>query len=367
MKFVFTCIIIIIIFNFFFYCRQQRVMSTDTLKESVDNPKSMFSSFIRKRDKVGAENHKHFYGGGHASPDGKCSSEDCRRNLLKRLSRTQPSLNFLDAGYHFVLHDFPWKREELLREVEATDGGDAVFGNSTGPQTLSIAPPSSLFSPISKHSRLASDGSEDVFESENIISDIAINMDEDQNEEQRRIQANLKWNLRRQKIEQEINRLRHFSINKSRAAAGGGARLRHSVSFGDDLEIQLETSRMRALEEEDEDEEDSEEDSLQMTRSNRNRISNHSYKKSLALGARAAKPFQRALSMPGEDMEGSSKECFPVMKSSELPPYSEEEEPEEEEGREGMDIVGRLALPPKDVPKTASLDIHEWEGTDEVD
>ena len=365
------------------------MLSTDELKENVDNPKVVLSSFIRKRDKVGAENHNHFYTRGHASPDGACSSEDGRKNLLRRLSRTQPSLNFLDTGYHFVLHDFPWKREELLREVEATDGEDAVFNTGTGPQVFSTAQASSLFSPISKHSRMASDGSEDVFEPENIISDIAINLDEDQNEEQRRIQANLKWNVRRQKIEQEINRLRHFSINKSRAVAGGGPRLRHSVSFGDDLEIQLESSGMRALVEEDEDEEDSEEDSLQMTRLSRNRNSNHSYKKSLTLGARAAKPFQRAVSMPGEDMEGIlKKECFPVMKPSELQAYSEEEEDEleeEDKGEEGMERVGRLALPPKDVPVTASLgerlalppkdvprtaslgEIHEWEGTDEVD
>lgn len=344
-------------------------MSSDVLNETVDNPGVMLSSFMKKKNgKSAAElSHNQFYKGGHSSPDaGFISPEDGKKNLLRKLSRAQPSLNFLDTGYHFVLHDFPWARDELLREVEDTDGGDGVFA-STGAQTHSTAQQSCLFSPTSRHSRIASDGSEDVFESENIISDIALNMEEEQNEEQRRLQANLKWNLRRQKIEQEINRLRHYSINRSRAAAAGGpARLRHSVSFGDDLEIQLESSGLRALEEEDEDEDNSEEEGGRKRNSlvSRNRNQN---KKSFTLGAKGSgMNFHRASSMPGEDMEG--KRCFPVMKASELAAYAEDEDEEDEERDGDTQIVGRLGLPPKDVPMNSSLDqIQEWEGNDEVD
>ena len=339
----------------------------ELLREKVDNPRVMLTNLMKKNDMSELNGHEDFYRE-HASPDGHTSPEENRKNLLRRLSRTQPSIQFLDTGYHFLLHDFPWKREELLRELESTDGSDVAFG-TLGIQGHSNAQASCLLSPMSRRSRLASDGSEDVFEPDNIISDVTINMEEEQNEEQRRIQANLKWNLRRQKIEQEINRLRHYSINRSRAAAAGGAaRLRHSVSFGDDLETQLESSRMRALQEEDEDEENSEEEDMRRTNTVTSRsrlIQQQSYRKSQTLGANS-KPFTRAVSMPDKDMDGAhNKQCFPVLKLHELPSYTEEEEEEEDER---MEIVGRLGLPPKDVPLNSSLEqIQEWEEKDEVD
>ena len=277
-----------------------------------------------------------------------------RKEILKQLKCTRPSDDFLDSGYHYVMHDFPWRKDELVQEVEEVDGGPFTEEGSN------------LFSPLSRHSRVASDGSEDVFEPEDMID-----MEEDRNEEQRRIQANYKWNLRRQKIENEFLRLRHLSINKSRAA-----RLRHSVSFGDDLEIQLEQSAMRELEKDSEEEEGKE-----------NSMNIHTMKGSKSMsqwarphgrGTNPNKPYGRTMSMPSKDFEKCLEaSTFPRRKTPNLETHAEfsedfeeeeeEGEREEEEGEEGEEEegegeegeeeeeeeAGMLGLPPKDIPNVS--------------
>lgn len=284
------------------------------------------------------------------APDGPTQH---KREALKKLTRSRPSSQFLDSGYHYVMHDFPWKRDELMAEVmgDLTDGGGLEEPN--------------LFSPMSHHreSRLASDGSEDVFEPDPLsLSEMQchmIDMEEDRNEEQRRLQANYKWNLRRQKIENEFLRLRHLSINRSRAA--GGKRLRHSVSFGDDLEIQLEQSRMRDLENGLEGDKKTTSMDIPTMRINP-----------------AGKSYQRTMSMPSKDFdEHLTRATFPRHKVPSLETHREfveEEEEEEEEGEleeeEEVDgEAGMLGLPPKDIPNISmeQLDWNEETDIDEID
>lgn len=340
----------------------------ELLQETVDNPAVMLTNMMKKKDSSGNPglSGRSGFNGGHGSPDGVDikQPEDGRKEMLKKLSRARPSSQFLDAGYHLVLHDFPWKRDELMRDLDTTDGDDQNFGVAGTTSSGAAGGSSALFSPTSRRSRIVSDGSEDVFEPDAGVSDVTINMEEERNEEQRRMQANLKWNLRRQKIEQEINRLRHYSINRSRAAAAGGAAmLRHSVSFGDDLETQLESSRMRALEEVDEEDETEEEEFALGTERAREKAMHVSLsKRSMTLGARSntTKTFIRSMSMPGKDMEEITKPCFPSLNSSHLQTYEEEEEEVDEER------VGRLGLPPKDVPMNLSVEqLEDWEETDD--
>lgn len=300
----------------------------------------------------------------HDAPDGSNISS-------KREDRPCTSSRFLDLeGYHRVLHG--WKREEQPRpqNLDLTDG-DIQAENTN------------LFSPMSRHSRhsrIVSDGSEDVFEP-NPPTDVYIEMEEDRNEEQRRIQANYKWNLRRQKIEHEFLRLRHLSINKSRAV-GGVARLRHSVSFGDDLEIQLEQSGMRELETDLDDDESKASNQPTLMKRDRSRTM-------WLMGPNSNKPYGRCMSMPNKDFDDKlhsmtlpgarvpSLETHEEFKEEEEGEEDEEgedeeegdeEEGEEEEGgeEEGEEGVGMLGLPPKDIPNL-SMEQLDWAETDNDD
>lgn len=346
----------------------------ELLQATVDNPAVMLTNMVRKKDSSG--NHRRNFNGGHSSPDGIeiKQPDDDKKETLRKLSRVRPSSQFLDSGYHFVDHDFPWKREELMRDLDATDGGDNAFIDPGAASAGASGANSILFSPVSRRSRIVSDGSEDVFEPETGIADVTIDMQEDRNEEQRRMQANLKWNLRRQKIEQEINRIRHYSINKSRALAAGGAmRLRHSVSFGDDLEIQLETSQLRSLEEVDEEAETEEEEVVVLrTERTREKMMHPSLnKKSFTLGPRSniSKAF-RSMSTPVKDVEEIGRPSIQIH-PSQLQTYKEddEEEDDDDEEEDEEERVGCLGLPPKDVPMNLSTEkLEGWtDDNNEVD
>ena len=298
-----------------------------------------------------------------------------RKAALQQLKRSRPSSQFLEIGYHCVMHDFPWKMEELFQDLDAPDGDAQPDG-------------SNLFSPMSRRSRLVSDGSEDVFEPDPISEMMMIEMEEDRNEEHRRIQANYKWNLRRQKIENEFLRLRHLSINRHRAAERG-TRLRHSVSFGDDLEIQLEKSGMRGLEKDSDEEVEGgsvgngrsggggnlEEDPLGPMKRERSLTA-------WSMGNLPTKPYGRTMSMPSKDFDHILSRTNALGAGAQVPSlathqeFTEEEEEEEGEGdggirreREGVEEeegdeegeAGMLGLPPKDVPNLSmdQLD-QEW-------
>jgi hypothetical protein len=286
------------------------------------------------------------------APDGDVKN---KKEMLKKLSHSRPSSKFIDCGYHYVMHDFPWKREELMEDLmEMTDGEGLDEVNN-------LISPMSRRSRIvsSRRSRIPSDGSEDVFEPEP-LPELMIDMEEDRNEEQRRIQANYKWNLRRQKIEHEFLRLRHLSINKSRAA-GGLTRLRHSVSFGDDLEIQLEQSGMRELEKSLEGEDKGVSENVPSMNGNK------------PVGAWSVpkrpvnpnKPYGRTMSMPSKDFDDiHSHSTFPRTKGMTLEMRDDFIEEEEEEEDEDEGEAGMLGLPPKDIP---NLSVEQLDWTEETD
>ncbi len=298
----------------------------ELLRETVDHPTAMLTNVVTRKDPCKA--------------NGKTSREN-KKEFLRNLTETKPSSQFLENGYHYIMHDFPWKREELMHDLDLIDGPSG-------------APTSNLYSPMSvRGSRIISDGSEDVFEAEQAVSEVMIDMEEDRNEEQRRLQANLKWNLRRQKIENEFLRLRHLSINKSRAS--GGMRLRHSVSFGDDLEIQLENSGLRNLEA---DGEERVKESLDPSLT----------KRSMTLGSKS-KPFIRSMSTPSKGVDDHLNGHSSTVPKLETHVEFTEEEEGEEEGEE-EEVVGMLGLPPKDVPNVGfSMEQLDWTETDndEVD
>lgn len=321
-------------------------MSSIELLQS--SPAAMLTSVVMRKDQ---------HRGASSEPDG--SPHNNKRETLRKLNHSRPSSQFLDCGYHYLLYDFPWKRDDLLAEEDADCG-------------LQLSESINPFSPISRRSRMISDGSEDVFEPCDPLADMMIVMEEDSNEEQRRIQANLKWNLRRQKIENEFLRLRHLSINKSRAA--GVARLRHSVSFGDDLEIQLEQSGMRDLEKEGDDFDSGSKSAEPPVVIKRDR-SLTTWNSSLG-GANLNKPYGRSMSMPSKDFEerlGPGFSCVQVPSLETHEEFVEEEEEEEgerrreeeeEEEEEVEGTAGMLGLPPKDVPNLSM----DWTETDnEVD
>ena len=313
-------------------CRRQRITSVDLLRESVDHPNisAVMTRGMRKAD----------------SKEGLALDlQQSRKEALKKLQNSQPSSQFLETGYHHVMHDFPWKMEELLVDTDMPDGDQQVEG-------------ANLFSPMSRRSRIVSDGSEDVFEPNPLPDMMMIEMEDDRNEENRRIQANYKWNLRRQKIENEFLRLRHLSINRSRAA-GGGARLRHSVSFGDDLEIQLGKAGMslRPLDS------DEDEETAPMRR-----------ERSLTTGSNPTLSYARSVSMPNKDVEDRLRtHTLPAAKAPSLETHREFEEEEDEEEEEDDEEEGggaMLGLPPKDVPNLSMDQLDQsWAETDndEVD
>lgn len=326
----------------------------EQLLETVDNPSVRLTSMTRKKHSSCRPSRLGPSGRNGVRDEHRLDDIDCKQadddgnGVLNRSSHAYPSLQFLDVGYHYVLNDFPWKREELMRDLEA-DEGDKICSTATPVSATTSRGNSMLFSQFSRRSRIVSDGSEDVFEMEPGMSDVALSMEEELNDEQRRMQANLKWNLRRQKIEQEINRLRHYSINKSLAVAGGPTRFRHSVSFGDDLEIQLESSRMRVLEEVEEEEGETEQVEVVGVEG---RVREKSFvgKRPMTLGPKSniTKTFIRSISMPGKDMNELLKPTSLPLEVPSLQTYIEEEEEEDEER------VGRLGLPPKDIPMNLS-------------
>ncbi len=150
-----------------------------------------------------------------------------RRSHQEQQAMLSGSEGFLlDQGRHEVFHDFirpmPIERESRYQPTddEQPDSGGVDFRNSVHFNM----PPSRL---SSEHSEAHTPGAA----SEGVQ---VINMEEEEDEERRRFQAHKKWNDRRRQIEAEFQRLRHFSIQQQRAG-----RMRHSVSFGDDLEIQV--------------------------------------------------------------------------------------------------------------------------------
>ncbi len=319
--------------------------SIELLQQSVDHPAAMLTSVVMRRDLCKPADFKANEAALEEDIDGIAS----KREALKKLKQARPSSQFLERGFHYIMHDFPWNNKELMMQDTDMIDGELQDENPT------------IFSPMSHRSRIVSDGSEDVFEPP--LTEMMIKMEEDQNEEARRIHANLKWNLRRQKIENEFWRLRHLSINRSRAA-GGVARLRHSVSFGDDLEIQLEQSGMRVLEKEAEmnvgGAEGGATDSDQIQARKRSRTT-------MTLGRiNPNKPYGRSMSMPSKDFDDNLPPPLHSRGGGGIPPSLEthkEEfiEEEEEEGGEGEE--GMLGLPPKDIPNI-SMEQLDWPETD---
>ena len=151
-----------------------------------------------------------------------------RRSQQEQQAMLSGSEGFLlDQGRHEVFHDFirpiETRRESQYQpaDEDQPESGGINFRNSIHFNNM----PSSRLS--SEHSEAHTPG----ITSEGVQ---VINMEEEEDEERRRFQAHKKWNERRRQIEAEFQRLRHFSIQQQRAG-----RMRHSVSFGDDLEIQV--------------------------------------------------------------------------------------------------------------------------------
>ena len=151
-----------------------------------------------------------------------------RRSQQEQQTMLSGSEGFLDQGCrHEVFHDFirPIERENRYqsKEEEQIDGVDV--GTIRGSSSVHFNVPPSRLSSV--HSDVPTPGA--ASETVEVII-----MEEEEDEERRRSQAHKKWNERRRQIEAEFQRLRHFSIQQQRAG-----RMRHSVSFGDDLEIQV--------------------------------------------------------------------------------------------------------------------------------
>ena len=173
---------------------------------------------------------------------GEFNVVDGDRKRRERSSSDQSSSAFLDSGTHEVKHTFDSVTTRIAstskEEDTAAGGEDAIDSPSTaGVHTTLVH-----FAPVAgggaARGRMLSDGSDEVFFPDELE---VINMHEE-DEEVRRIQANKKWNERRRQIEAEFQRLRHFSINQRRAG-----RMRHSMSFGDDLEDKLNNSEARSM------------------------------------------------------------------------------------------------------------------------
>lgn len=161
--------------------------------------------------------------------------------------------------------------------------------------------------------RVPSDGSDDVFFSDPVE---IINMEGGEDDEVRRKHANQKWNERRRQIEAEFQRLRHLSINHRRAG-----RIRHSMSFGDDLEIQLTRGDQR---------------------------STHGDSKRRIQSSFVPPVYERSASVPlrmnAPDYHGITQ-----------PTLETYDEIEEEEGSVEEDMMG---LPPKDIPHRLSRSVE---------
>ena len=149
-----------------------------------------------------------------------------RRSQQEQQAMLSGSEGFLDQGRHEVFHDFmrPTERESQYQPAEEDQPDSGGIGIRSSGSVHFHLPPSRL---SSEHSEAHTPGA--ASEAVEVI-----NMEDEEDEERRRFQAHKKWNERRRQIEAEFQRLRHFSIQQQRAG-----RMRHSVSFGDDLEIQV--------------------------------------------------------------------------------------------------------------------------------
>ena len=273
--------------------------------------------------------------GGHALPD-SVDEKQFDGDWRELLYRTRPSSQFLDVGYHRVLNDFPWKKKDSLRDQDH-DVKDRK--PSTRQPSLSIGTTGGgmYLSQISQRSRIPSDESEDVFEPEDMNT--VTMMEEEANDEQRRIQANLKWNQRRLKIEEEINRIRRYSVNRSptrpsRHSTHWNPHYRHSMSFGDNLKMKLD--RMRDLEEVDEENDEVHEVDTESGGNDRITLSKPPLAQRVKSNTSTNALFSRSL---------STGNVLKMGKLSVVP--SSLDIHEEEEGEEGMEQV---ELPRSDIP-----------------
>ena len=151
-----------------------------------------------------------------------------RRSQQEQQAMLSGSEGFLlDQGRHEVFHDF-------IRPIETQRESRYQPADDDQPDTGGIDFRNSVHFNMPPSSRLSSEHSEAHTPGANSEAIQVITMEEEEDEERRRFQAHKKWNERRRQIEAEFQRLRHFSIQQQRAG-----RMRHSVSFGDDLEIQV--------------------------------------------------------------------------------------------------------------------------------
>ena len=241
------------------------------------------------------------------------------------------SEGFLDQGKHEVFHHFQRhiQREEQYAPVEGEDQPDT--GGIRGSSSVHFNLPPSRLSSV-EHGEVLSPG---VISGSEAVE--VINMDEAEqlDEDMRRLRAQKKWNDRRRQIEAEFQRLRHFSIQQQRAG-----RMRHSVSFGDDLEVQVACGT-----------------EFVRTSSNGSKTRNFSTVTSgvetgvrtVAAHNRNSVPvmhqLERSRSMP---MRQPNEEGYPGRRQPKLETYEEEEE--EDENDDVFDDNMLMGLPPKDIP-----------------
>ena len=245
------------------------------------------------------------------------------------------SEGFLDQGRHEVFHQFvrPIQREEQYAPVLVEGEDQPDTGGVRGSSSVHFNIPPSRLSSV-EHGEVLSPGVVSGNEGVEVI-----NMDEEEqlDEEMRRFHAHKKWNDRRRQIEAEFQRLRHFSIQQQRAG-----RMRHSVSFGDDLEVQVACGT-----------------EFVRTSSNGSKTRNFSTVMSgtESVGRTTGAPFalnrnsvpvmhqlERSRSMP---MRQPNEEGYPGRRQPKLETYEEEEEEENDDVFDDNILMG---LPPKDIP-----------------
>ena len=251
------------------------------------------------------------------------------------------SEGFIDQGKHEVFHHFmrPSEREEPYVAIEGDDQPDSGGGMRGSSSVHFNLPPTRQLS--AEHSDVLSPG---VVGGDGVE---VITMEDEQDEEMRRFHAHKKWNERRRQIEAEFQRLRHFSIQQQRAG-----RMRHSVSFGDDLETQVVygTEFVR-------------------TSSNGNKKRNFSAApggridpegrgvgspRMLARNSVAVMhQLERSHSMP---MRQPNQEGYPGRRQPKLETYEEEEEDDDDDVFDDNIMMG---LPPKDIPCRAMSNSDE--------
>ena len=253
-----------------------------------------------------------------------------KRSQQEQQATLYGSEGFLEEGKHEVFHEFvrPSGRDDQYTiaggpgEDQPDSGGIGVRASvhfNLPPSRLSSAEHSEVFSPVS-------DGVE------------VINMEEEEDEEMRRLHAHKKWNERRRQIEAEFQRLRHFSIQQQRAG-----RMRHSVSFGDDLEVQVAGGT------------DSHRNSFNSKKRN---FSTNTGMAGSGVAETTGAPFivnrnsvpvmhqlERSISMPLSYGEDGRSHHQPKLETY-------EEVDEEEEDDDVFDDNILMGLPPKDIPRT---------------